>query len=56
MPTKQTGLALAAFGVVLVVGSFITLYYPDNGKWFPVLLVAGGAALWFGINKYRWAR
>ena len=56
MPTKQAGIALASLGIVLLIGSIISLNYFDAGKWFPFLLIAGGAAMWFGVKKYRWAR
>jgi hypothetical protein len=55
MPPKQMGMALTALGAVLVVGAIVSLNVGDLGKWFPILLIAGGTALWFGIKKYRWA-
>jgi hypothetical protein len=54
MTTKQSGIALAALGTVAIIGSFFFLKLPDDGKWFPMFLVAGIAALWYGVQKYRW--
>jgi len=55
MPTKHSAILIAVVGVLLLIGSAVSLTLPDDGKWFPVLLIAGGAAIWFGANKYKWA-
>ena len=56
MSTKHAGMSLTLIGLISIVGSAISLNYSDMAKWFPVLLIAGGAAMWSGVNKYRWAR
>ena len=55
MSEKYMAIAVGVLGAVLIVGSIVTLNLPDDGKWFPVLLIGGAAAIWFGVHKYRWA-
>jgi hypothetical protein len=50
---KLSGMAMAAGGALLLIGSMLCLNYPDGTKWFPVLLIGGGVLVWFGIQKYR---
>jgi len=50
---KLLGTGLAVGGAVVLFGSMVSLGYPDVSKWFPVLLIGGGALVWFGIHKYR---
>jgi hypothetical protein len=51
---KLSGMALAMGGVLLLVGSMMSLSYAsDISQWFPVLLIGGSALVWFGIHKYR---
>ena len=52
---KQIGIATAVLGVALIIGSMVSLSYPDSSNWFPVILITGIGAVWMGIKKYRWA-
>jgi hypothetical protein len=52
---KHIGNAMAVGGAVLVIASFVSLGYPDYGKWFPFLLIGGAALGWFGYKRIRWA-
>lgn len=53
--SKQMGLALAILGGILIVGSVVSLNLPEISKWFPILLIGGGIAVYYGVKKYRWA-
>jgi hypothetical protein len=50
---KNKALILAAFGISLIVGSFLSLRFSDMSQWFPVLLLFGGAITWTGVQRYR---
>ena len=50
---KQFGIALAVGGIALLIVSMVCLNYAEVSKWFPVLLIGGGALIWFGVQKYR---
>ena len=53
MLPKQLGILLTGLGGVAVVASMFFINHSDNSKWFPVLLVGGGALVWWGVSKYR---
>jgi len=53
--TKQDGILMAMGGAILLIGSMLSLNFPYFSKWFPILLIGGGALVWFGIQRYRWA-
>lgn len=55
MQPRQIGIGMAVIGGVLVVGSAVSLNYPDFSKWFPVLLIVGAILAWRGVSKYRTA-
>jgi hypothetical protein len=58
---KQFAMAtgMAVSGALLLIGSMVCLsqyfylYYANVSHWFPLLLVSGGALVWFGVQKYR---
>jgi len=52
--SKQMGAALAVLGGVSIIGSVVSLNLPEISKWFPVLLIGGAAAVYYGVKKYRW--
>jgi peptidoglycan/LPS O-acetylase OafA/YrhL len=39
---KQHAIAIAAVGAALIIGSLVSLRYPEFSQWFPVLLLFGG--------------
>jgi hypothetical protein len=53
------GLGMTLGGALLLIGSIVCLsqyfylYYAGISQWFPLLLVGGGALVWFGVQKYR---
>ena len=53
MNPKNTAISITVIGILAIIGSMIVVNYPDQGKWFPVLLIGGGALLWWGVSKYR---
>jgi hypothetical protein len=54
-----TGLGMTLVGVLFLIGSLVCLsqyfylYYAGISHWFPLLLIGGGALVWFGIQRYR---
>jgi hypothetical protein len=50
---KQHAIAIAAVGAALIIGSLVSLRYPEFSQWFPVLLLFGGGLAWTGVKKYR---
>jgi hypothetical protein len=56
---SATGVGITLGGALLLIGSLVCLsqyfylYYAGISHWFPLLLVAGGALVWFGVQRYR---
>jgi hypothetical protein len=50
---KQLAIPMAVLGGAALVGSMFLINHPDHSKWFPVLLIGGGALIWWGIQKFR---
>ena len=55
----SNGLGMTLGGALLLIGSIVCmsqyfyLYYTGISHWFPLLLVGGGALVWFGVQKCR---
>jgi hypothetical protein len=50
---KQIGILMTVVGAALLIGSTVSLRYPDVSQWFPAFLLAGGYLAWAGVRKYR---
>jgi hypothetical protein len=51
--TKEKAAGLGVIGILLMIGSLVSLRYPDVSQWFPVLLLFGGVMTWVAIGRYR---